>query len=386
MSKRLRHLRRDERGMTFVFVGLGFVAFMSATTLAVDVGMFMTARSQAQNAADAGALGGATALAFNNFNDRTSTGPAVLSAINSAKSNSVMSGVPSVLPVDVTFPNDPFGNPTRVKVNVYRTTTRGNAIPTLVGPMFGVPTVSIGATATAEASPANAETCVMPFTIPDKWIEKQDPGGWTPSSTFDMFKKSGQPLPNPDSYVAPGQTGSTGYKLATDTGRQLVLKSNNSNNVSPSMYNPWDLPGSGGGSDYRNNIATCNTNIVKIGDFMVPENGNMVGPTSQGTNDLVLKDPYATWDTACNCVKGSAFPISPRIAIVPLYNPTVFEQGKQSGKSSPQLQVANYMGFFIQGVDNSGNVTGRITPIGGLVTGNGGPMTGAFPVAIRLVQ
>src|SRR5947208_940209 len=57
MLTRLRHLRRDERGMSFVYVGMGFMAFLSATTLAIDVGMFMTARTQAQTSADADAYG-----------------------------------------------------------------------------------------------------------------------------------------------------------------------------------------------------------------------------------------------------------------------------------------------------------------------------------------
>ena len=54
MLARLRHLRRNERGMSLIFVGGGLIAFLSATTLAIDVGMLMTARSQAQNSADAG--------------------------------------------------------------------------------------------------------------------------------------------------------------------------------------------------------------------------------------------------------------------------------------------------------------------------------------------
>ena len=74
---RLRHLHRDERGMTFAFVAVGLMAFLAASTLAVDVGMFMTARSQAQTSADAGALAGAVALAFDDFNNRTPSGPAV---------------------------------------------------------------------------------------------------------------------------------------------------------------------------------------------------------------------------------------------------------------------------------------------------------------------
>ena len=57
--------------MTYVFVGLGMMAFLSASMLAIDVGMLMTARSQAQNSADAGALAGATALVYDNYTDRT---------------------------------------------------------------------------------------------------------------------------------------------------------------------------------------------------------------------------------------------------------------------------------------------------------------------------
>src|SRR5207253_3864081 len=126
----LRKLGRDERGMSFVIVGLGFMAFMAASTLAIDVGMFMTARSQAQTAADAGALAGATALAFDSFDDRSAGGPAVQSAVNAALANSVIGAAPSAMPGDVTFPAGPTGSD-RVAITVYRTAARTNAIPTL---------------------------------------------------------------------------------------------------------------------------------------------------------------------------------------------------------------------------------------------------------------
>jgi hypothetical protein len=118
---------------------------------------------------------------------------------------------------------------------------------------------------------------------------------------------------------------------------------------------------------------------------MPPETGNMVGPTQQGTDGLIARDPNAIWDTGCNCVKNSAYGVSPRVAIIPLYNPVVYAQGQQSGKVAT-LQAVNFLGFFIEGVDGAGQVTGRITPVGGLVKGNGGPATGAFPKVIRLVQ
>jgi hypothetical protein len=382
MRIRIRHLKEDERGVTLIVVGAGFMALMAATTLAIDVGMFMTARSQAQNAADSGALAGAVALVFNDFNNRTSSGPAVQSALGGARANQVVRGTVSVTPADVTFPVGPSGN-NRVQVTVRRTAQRSNPVPTLIGPFFGVPTVDIMATATAEASPANAETCVMPFTIPDKWSERQT-GTWDVDDEFNMFDSKGKPLSNPDVYVPGGQSDSTGYSPVTDRGLQLVLKANNQNKTAPSFYNPWDLPGSTGADDYRNNIATCNTHIVKIGDLMNTEPGNMVGPTSDGTASLIARDPNAYWDTYCSCVKGSSFGKSPRVAIVPLYDPIYYETGKQNGNNA-SLRVANYLGFFIESI-STGQVVGRITPISGLVSGGGTPSTGAFPMAIRLVQ
>ena len=71
--------------MSLVFVSVGFMAFFAATTLAIDVGLMMTARAQAQNSADAAALAGATAFVYNSFADRSAGGPAVQSAINTAK-------------------------------------------------------------------------------------------------------------------------------------------------------------------------------------------------------------------------------------------------------------------------------------------------------------
>src|SRR5713101_1840199 len=139
MIKRFRHLQHDEQGFSLVFVGMGFMAFFAATTLAIDVGMLMTARTQAQNAADAGALAGATALAFNNFTDHSASGPAVTGAINAAQSNLVIAQAPSVTSSDVTFPLDPItGQFDRVQVWVQRTQARGNPVGTLMAQMFGI--------------------------------------------------------------------------------------------------------------------------------------------------------------------------------------------------------------------------------------------------------
>jgi len=379
-----RHLRRDERGMTFVFVGVGFMAFMAATTLAIDVGMFMTARSQAQNAADAGAHAGAVALVFNSYDDRSASGPAVQSALSAAGANKVIHADVSVTSADVTFPNGPGGVNNRVKATVYRTTDRNNAIPTLIGPLFGVPTVNIMATATAEASPANAATCVKPFMIPDKWQETQTPV-WDPNDTFEMFDNMGNPLANPDIYVPADQPGYSGYNALDDLGTLLTIRAGTGNNINPSMYFSWKMPGDTGGDFYRDNIHNCNTSVVHWRDLIVLEPGNMVGPTNQGIDLLIAKDPGAYWDTGCNCVKGSAYGVSPRTVPIPLYDPVYYATGKANGRAA-DFRVANWLGFFV--VDRQGNdVSGRITPVGGVLDSNAGPApAGAIPKVIRLVE
>src|SRR5206468_6392925 len=142
-----------------------------------------------------------------------------------------MGGAPSVLTGDVSLPTDPAtGQADRVQVQVYRSATRGNAVPTMMGSLFGVRTVNITAAATAEASPANAMTCVKPFMLPDKWTEKQTPP-WDANDSYDAYTNKGVPLANPDIYVPANKSGYTGYTVANDKGTVLVLRAGTGGNI-----------------------------------------------------------------------------------------------------------------------------------------------------------
>ena len=382
--KRLQHLRRDERGMSFVFVGLGFLAFVAATTLAIDVGMFMTARSQAQTSADAGALAGVTALVFDDFDNRSAGGPAVQSAVNTAMHNDVMLGSVAVGPADVTFPLGPDGVANRVRVNVFRTDQRENPVPTLIGPIFGVPTVDIRATATAEASPANAMTCVKPFTIPDRWTENTNPP-WDTADKYERYDNKQKVIPNADEYHPPGTAGYRGYNSKTDKGLPLMIRAGNGNQIEPTMYWSWKMPGEDIGADfYRNNIVYCNTSVVGFGYLMTQEPGAMAGPTMEGIDELISQDPEAYWDDVANKVRSTKNP-SPRIFPIPLYDPEYYAWGKANGRNA-DLRMANWIGFFVERREGN-NVFGRITPILGVIDKNAGPApAGIFPQAIRLVE
>ncbi len=401
MRNRFRHLKRDERGMSLVFVGGSLMAFLTATTLAMDVGMFMTARSQAQNSADAGALAGATALAFDSFTDRSSSGPAVSSSVSTALSNSVIRSNVSVGPGDVDFPVGPTGLNNRVRVRVYRDAAHSNPLPTLMGGFFGVSQVDVRATATAEASPAGSVRCVKPFMIPDKWQERRpaiapfDPQ----TSQFDMYDNKGNPLSPADYYSPAGNSDYTGYNASTDKGTLLILRAGTGNNIEPTMYFSWSMPGNSGeigGDWYRDNIGGCNPFKIPIPGagrppfLMTQEPGDMTGPTIQGVQALYDQDPGAYWEDlpGCNCVKGSAFGghMSPRIFPIPVYDPIYYAEGKANGRNA-DFKLANIIGIFLDRRPSGNQIYGRITPILGEADDTAGPApAGTFATAIRLVQ
>ncbi len=384
--KRTQRLRSDQSGMTFVFIGLGMMAFISASMLAIDVGMLMTARNQAQNSADAGALAGATALLYDNYDDRSANGPAVTNAIAAAGANQVMSGVVSVTPDDVEFLNDAASEPNRVKVSVRRTAGRGNPVATLIARYFGMATADIGATATAEVAPANAMTCVKPFTIPDRWTERQTPP-WDGNDTYDAFDNRGRPLANPDIYIPADQPGYTGYNQESSRGQRLEIRAATGNNITVSFYFSLALgkPVVTGGAAYDWNIANCNTTNYYWGDLLTQEPGAMAGPTIQGAQALVAQDPGAYWNSTTNKVGGSAFVRSPRVFPIPLFDPIYYDAGKRNGRNA-DLKTANWMGFFLEEIRGNG-IWGRIIPISGIRDANAGPApAGVIPQAIRLVQ
>jgi hypothetical protein len=255
-----------------------------------------------------------------------------------------------------------------------------------MGQYFGVRTANIDAMATAEASPANAATCVKPWAIPDKWREVQTPA-WDPNDTFDMYtNKKNVPLANPDVYVPiTDKAHYTGYnpdRAGPDYGIQVLLKAGSpAQAIDPSHFYPIALRPNTGANWYRDNIPGCWPGVMQVGDMVPVEPGNMTGPTVQGTGDLIAKDPNAYWDTAKRQVHSSFNP-SPRIVVLPVFDPVVYENGRQTGRED--IKVANLVGFFIESAAGN-SVTGRLVPATGLRRGNN-PPGASFLKAIRLVE
>lgn len=366
----------DERGTSAILVAITMTALLSAVALAVDVGMLLNSRSEAQRAADSAALAGAGSLIVDEDNEARARN----TAIQYGSLNTVRKTAVTVLPEDVDV-DLALG---RVTARVRRTEDRGSAVATWFANVFGVSEVDIAATATAQVQPAGRATCVKPFAIPDQFLDVDGDGEF--DEGIDQYD------PNVHGYGSDwrnsGNPGDDGLGYVNDFGRQVDLKQGGPTFFQPSWYYPWDVPDadegpSVGGDEYRWNIANCNTGIISIGDEYWIEGGNMEGPTRQGVHDLMALDSGAYWDTFSNAVEGSDWAPnwegSPRVGIIPTFNPSrEFDPGKQP------VEFTNFIAVFFEDVQGGGQnqqVIGRIMYATGLGGGSGGTGPG-----IRFVQ
>lgn len=394
--------RSSERGAILIQVGLAILALTAFTMFVVDYGILWVSRSQAQNAADSGALAGAIALAFDDFDDRTNTGPAKVSAHSHAIANAVFGEAPdNDIDTDVNFvlcPDDPSPPPLSqtpcIRVDVYRNQARGNPLPTWFGSLVGITEQGVRATATAWVGAGNASKCMKPWAVADKWLDTE-PGGWTPEAEYDAADGDTYEPPTADD---PG----TGFTLAADLGTELRLKVGAPNDaINPGWFQAVDLTG-GGGDDYRDNISGCAGVVWKIGDELPKENGNMVGPTGQGTGDLIDLDPTADWDpinkkviNSCvetnSCEDADGNPIhyleSPRIVPVPVFD--LAHYMATGGPGNGTIRIVNILGFFVDRVENPQNtVVGYLAAKSEMFVEGGGEITeeAAFAKIIQLVR
>jgi Flp pilus assembly protein TadG len=406
---------RDERGAILVHVAIAILTLTAFSALAVDYGALWVSRRQAQNSADAAALAGAVSLAFDDPDD---VARAQASAAAAGVANQVWGAAPSIVPAtDVQLVTCPPGAPglpdTCIRADVYRSAGRSNALPTYFAQIFNINSQDIRATATAQVLTGNAVTCMKPWAVADKWEEHWENGKastapWDPTKAFDKYDKKGELDPKvttPDVYVPPtANSPGTGFapfdangNPTADYGLQLTLKIGDSKDrLSSGWFQALNLPGSNGGNDYRNNIRGCHPATFAIGDTLDVDSkqGNMVGPTKQGVDDLVDVDPGAYWDVASKSIKGSCAPgtcadgkyytHSPRIVPVPLVDLDAFFAGSPNGKSN--VPIKNIMGFFVEGMDGK-DVLGRLAAIPGFVKGNTGvDETASFLRKVMLVR
>ena len=142
----MRQLRRCERGQAIVLMVLFLTVLVGLVTLVVDLGAWFRSQRQLQSAADAAALAGAQALP-NNPGDASA-----LAQQYATKNASDLASAEYSIGSDLTS-ND------RITVHVTRNT------PGFFARIFGIDSVHVGATATAQAKMMAKARHVAPITV-----------------------------------------------------------------------------------------------------------------------------------------------------------------------------------------------------------------------------
>lgn len=421
--------RRSDRGAIIIQVAIALLGLTMFSAFVVDFGILWSAKGQAQNAADAGAL----AAALNLMAKPTNTTEATTAAKKLANANAVWlqntADADILVQTGLTCPPGSGGGPGCVRVDVLRgATDRNNAahtntLPTIFARLAGISSQAINATATAQVASGNAVRCLKPWGVPDKWIDGDEApiGGWSQTDVFN---------PPTDTYSMPG------FQNPQDNGVEIVLKSGNTSAWSAGWMQEvdWGQPGS---PPYEQAIAGCPSWVPSVsiyqpgykcdakGDTPDPskgcvsvKTGTSQGPTDKGITDLIKLDKFAYWNGtavaggcqdsgagACAAVNPAGYDFSPRIVPVALFNPKAYFDEACNGGTGCVIQISNIIGFFVEGFCSDiysaanepaycgtkksewdKNIIGRIIKYPGSLDNNGGPNTSSFAQAVRLVR
>jgi len=354
-----------QQGAVLVQASLILVLLLGFCAFVVDFGVLWMSRGQAQNAADAGAMSGAIARAYD-ADDVNPGGSVEQSAAAVVAANPVWFDAPAST---VSF-QCPSGSPAWrcVRVEVYRDGTNSSeALPMIFGPVINVTTQGVRATATAQVAPGNATTCMKPLAIPDTWIE-----GTLPGNQFNKYVESGPDrgdvLLMHDDYVAPdsGDAGS-GLTFPADLGLAVTLSFLNPTGGTPAIVTgsllPLVLPGA---NTYLQNISDCNGRLATIGQFIPTGSNGDSSDTSVGFSNLMTSDSGASWNSSLNNVEGSCAPtcapVSPRLFAIAVFDVDAYQYNRIMDSwpgcpnGQPCVKVVNIVGFFLTSSSGDGYI------------------------------
>ena len=353
---------RRERGAVLVHVAVAMTGLLAFSALTIDLGSLWVARGQAQNAVDAAALAGAISLAGNPDPSLAEAAARAIAQAHAIWGEPVPAGSLTV----ATGPC-PTGSPAIagecMTVAVQRGGGVGTPLPVFFSRLVSVTPTSLRASASAKVMTGNTSTCVRPLAIMDAW--QPGSGTW---SFGDQFAP-------PDVYVAPSSSGpGTGHTQASLNFRVSLGRGEVQFPVPPAGNEYFNLdisrvgsPGTEGDfaqreQRYLDNMATCNAVPVPIGEPVgYWDEGHE--QTNAAAQSIIDSDPGAYWDGST--IRGSAFPVSPRLLTIALVDPQFYLTQQGLPISERRYVIRNLVGFFLEQANAS--VAGLSDPMVGIL-------------------
>jgi Flp pilus assembly protein TadG len=358
----------QEKGFVMVMVALTLVILIGFVALGVDSGVLYSARTAAQEAADAAALAGA----FTFINNPTGSQPSTATnfATQIALNNKILGK--AITAGDVNVSVDTVNKRVTVIINSTQTTYFAKAL--------GAGSAAIGVTSIAEAADESSGTCcTRPWFIPN-----------TVYATTDICTAkcdASQPLIDPVTKEV------TAYATAK-IGQEFLLKPQSPDAaLSPSEFYLIDLPDAdgktSGGASYKDNIVHGAPAASACLNSYSVLTGNMVGPTKSGVTDLVGNPPNYTWTSPGHYTRvsdGKVFDMAPNVVVSPIWDvcslTSFCPDGKMSG-TTPTLQIIGFAVLFVDGVQGPG-VNARLINVSSCGPGAGTDEEGSSTLTLPL--
>ncbi|MDA0271517.1 MAG: pilus assembly protein TadG-related protein [Chloroflexi bacterium] len=307
LAFRLAALVRSERGISTVLIAMTMPAIMGIQALVIDGTHLYVERRGLQNAADAAALAAASYLPTTNA-----------AALAMARADAVMYAALNgyeISPEDVVFTTDMDDND-RVTVH-----TQGG-VNFFFASGFGTTFGAVSSRGAAQVGTADAIRGVMP------WGIEEPPGGFVFGQSYCL-------------------------KLGSNGG------GGGCNDHIQGNFHAIDIDDSGTGSAaiYRAKIASGSSTKVRIGQIKSVMEGNMNGPTQQGTgcsgNSGRVSGNNSTFSQVVQTLDGGGYRVldwtNTRLVVVPVV----------TFLNNESAVVTGFSIFFIETCQQNGAVTGR---------------------------
>ncbi|MGH7499559.1 MAG: pilus assembly protein TadG-related protein [Gemmatimonadales bacterium] len=391
MEKKRRE-RSHRRGATLVLAVMAMITVGAVAAVAIDLGMLYKARSDAQRAAEAAALAGASAFVEFAAVDPEALDSADARARRFAVSNAILNVPVTAGEVQVV---EVVPGSQKVRVVVGRA-----QVGTWFARMLGVTSIPVNARAAAVAVAAGGGSCVKPIAVPDTWREgTQDTNGnQLEENGEDWSYSPGQDIYDPGNPDVPAA--GTGYgsnvrndgQYTNDLGRPISLKlpdpTNPTPETGPRQFKPFTTTNSNNPATYLDNIEGCDPNSVQLGQQyqLLPPDPQIPIATQQGIDSLISADPNAQWDGNTNTVTNTGSQYgnwhnSPRVIKIGLFDPS------QLGPGQTTVRLNNIGLMFLEGYNPATNtLSGRFLYFASGAGDLNNPSFGTLVKRLRLVE